>query len=106
MAQTVRRMPIDDEPSSVRLLLILGVAIGSHLVALAARCRFKYPEFADSVDVPPDHTLVFKVRLKDRPIRPGSSEAGGALGRWLLHCHILPHAALGMISELVVLPAE
>jgi FtsP/CotA-like multicopper oxidase with cupredoxin domain len=68
--------------------------------------RFKYPEFADSVDVPPDHTLVFKVRLKDRPIRPESSEPGGALGRWLLHCHILPHAALGMISELVVLPAE
>jgi FtsP/CotA-like multicopper oxidase with cupredoxin domain len=47
-----------------------------------------------------------KVRLQDRPLRPGSTETGGAIGRWLLHCHILPHGALGMMSELVVLPPE
>ena len=31
---------------------------------------------------------------------------GGALGRWVFHCHIFFHAELGMISELVVLPAN
>jgi FtsP/CotA-like multicopper oxidase with cupredoxin domain len=27
---------------------------------------------------------------------------GGALGRWMRHCHILQHAEGGMMSELVV----
>lgn len=67
--------------------------------------RFNHPEFADTMDIPPGRTLVFKVRLDDRPsfaLEPG----GGATGRWFFHCHILHHASLGMISELVVLPAE
>jgi len=67
--------------------------------------RFRQPEFADTVDVPPGRTLVFKVRLDDRPTR-GLAPTGGAAGRWLFHCHILHHAALGMISELVVLPSD
>ncbi|MDX1502157.1 MAG: multicopper oxidase family protein [Thermoanaerobaculia bacterium] len=66
--------------------------------------RYRYPEFVDSVDIPAEHRLVFKVRLADRPRRPGRPGLGGAVGRWLLHCHLLPHAAQGMIAELVVLP--
>ena len=68
--------------------------------------RFRYPEFVDSVDLPPGVRMVFKVRLADRPLKPGRLPAGGAIGRWLLHCHIFPHASLGMIAELVVLPRE
>ncbi len=67
--------------------------------------RFRQAEFVDSIDIPPAHTLAFKLLLEDRPIRPGTLAMGGAVGRWLLHCHIFSHAALGMISELVVLPA-
>ena len=26
------------------------------------------------------------------------------MGRWLFHCHIVSHGALGMIGELTVLP--
>ena len=25
-------------------------------------------------------------------------DRGGAVGRWLMHCHIIPHASLGMIA--------
>ncbi len=65
---------------------------------------FRSPEFVDTVDVPARLTLVFRVRLADRETHKGVP-TGGAIGRWLFHCHILHHAALGMISELVVLPA-
>lgn len=64
---------------------------------------YDYNEFVDTLDIPAEHTLVFRVRLDDRPMMDGSTP-GGALGRWLFHCHIFFHAALGMISELVVLP--
>ncbi len=67
--------------------------------------EFKAPEFVDTIDIPANRTLVFRLRLDDRPLA-GGAPAGGGLGRWLLHCHILHHAALGMISELVVLPPE
>jgi FtsP/CotA-like multicopper oxidase with cupredoxin domain len=33
------------------------------------------------------------------------AEMGGGLGRWLFHCHILHHAALGMISDMCIAPA-
>jgi FtsP/CotA-like multicopper oxidase with cupredoxin domain len=60
-------------------------------------------EFVDTVDIPGRHRLVFRVRLDDRFELDGST-LGGAAGRWLFHCHITFHAALGMISKLVVLP--
>jgi FtsP/CotA-like multicopper oxidase with cupredoxin domain len=66
--------------------------------------RYRYREFVDTVDVQPTHSLVFRVRLDDRKMADGSS-LGGAVGRWLFHCHIFHHASLGKISELVVLPA-
>ena len=34
------------------------------------------------------------------------SPMGGGLGRWLFHCHILHHAALGMIADLCIAPTN
>jgi FtsP/CotA-like multicopper oxidase with cupredoxin domain len=62
---------------------------------------FSYNEFVDTVDIPPGHSLVYRVRLDDRPSADFVSP-GGAVGRWAFHCHIFFHAGLGMISELVV----
>lgn len=36
---------------------------------------------------------------------PANGEMGGALGRWLFHCHILHHAGLGMIADLCIAPS-
>ncbi len=66
---------------------------------------FDYSEQIDTFNIPVDHTLVFRVRLNDRPRMDGLSP-GGALGRWMFHCHITYHATLGMISELVVLESD
>lgn len=35
-----------------------------------------------------------------------NAEAGGALGRWLFHCHILHHAEMGMTSDLCIASHE
>jgi FtsP/CotA-like multicopper oxidase with cupredoxin domain len=67
--------------------------------------EYDYNEFVDTADVPSTNKLVFRVRLDDRPMFDGAAE-GGSLGRWLFHCHIFNHAAIGMITELVVLEAE
>jgi FtsP/CotA-like multicopper oxidase with cupredoxin domain len=64
---------------------------------------FPTPEFRDEVDIPPGATLHFKIKLADRPM-PDGTTMGGALGRWMFHCHIFFHAELGMLSELVVVP--
>lgn len=61
---------------------------------------FPYNEFLDILDVPAFSTLTFRVSLADRPTTKKS--VGGGLGRWLFHCHILPHATFGMMSELHV----
>ncbi len=66
---------------------------------------FDYSEQIDTFDIPSFHSLVFRVRLDDRPLMDWTSP-GGALGRWMFHCHVTYHATLGMISELVVLPAD
>lgn len=57
-------------------------------------------EFRDIVDVPANYTLRFRVSLDDRPVNGNSF--GGGVGRWLFHCHILPHATFGMMAELHV----
>ena len=62
---------------------------------------FDYNELIDTFDIPSNHSLVSRVRLNDRPGMDWTSP-GGALGRWMFHCHITFHATLGMISELVV----
>ncbi len=72
-----------------------------------------YKEFRDNVDVPgrnsgdppgPGYTLRFRVKLDDRALADGTT-LGGALGRWVFHCHIFFHATNGMLSEIVVVPA-
>lgn len=63
--------------------------------------KYKFPpEFRDIVDVPENYTLTFRVSLDDH-LKPDLSPGGGK-GRWLFHCHILPHATFGMMSELHV----
>ncbi|MBI5197941.1 MAG: multicopper oxidase domain-containing protein, partial [Nitrospirae bacterium] len=71
--------------------------------------NFNYDEFIDTIDVYANTTLVFRVRLEDREklcddqsICTDNLNGGGAIGRWVFHCHIFHHAALGMMSELVV----
>ena len=59
------------------------------------------PEFRDNVDVPAGYTLNFRIRLDPRPM-PDGITAGGALGRWVFHCHIFFHATNGMLSEVVI----
>ncbi|MFN0009106.1 MAG: multicopper oxidase domain-containing protein [Planctomycetota bacterium] len=82
---------------------------------------FDYDEFMDSIDVYGMQTLVYRARLDDRPklcdesptFPPGpvlaacaDQECGGAVGRWLFHCHIFHHAGLGMMGEITVLESD
>jgi len=65
--------------------------------------RYKFPrEYRDIVDVPANYSFTFRVSLDDRPAYQAVSGVGGGNGRWLFHCHILPHAKFGMMSELHV----
>jgi FtsP/CotA-like multicopper oxidase with cupredoxin domain len=67
--------------------------------------EFDYAEFVDTLDIPSTHRLVFRVRLDDRGA-VGGPDGGGALGRWMMHCHIFNHNGVGMMTELVVLPGN
>lgn len=83
---------------------------------------FDYDEFIDSQDVYANQSFVFRVRLDDRgiicdssgsppdpgPVLAACSDAptGGAIGRWLFHCHIFHHAGLGMMGELTALEGD
>ncbi|NGZ95935.1 MAG: hypothetical protein CV089_07355 [Nitrospira sp. WS110] len=64
--------------------------------------NFLYDEFRDIMDVPGNYTLTFVVSLDGRPLKGATSGVDGGKGRWLFHCHILPHATFGMMSELHV----
>ncbi len=62
----------------------------------------EYPtEFVDVVDVPGLMQVVYRIRLDDR-VQGDGVTTGGAIGRWLFHCHLFHHALIGMITELVV----
>jgi FtsP/CotA-like multicopper oxidase with cupredoxin domain len=82
---------------------------------------FDYDEFLDTIDVHGHQTYVFRVRVDDRakfcdqtPNAPPdagpvlaectANPCGGVVGRWLYHCHIVSHGALGMIGEITILP--
>jgi FtsP/CotA-like multicopper oxidase with cupredoxin domain len=58
-------------------------------------------EFQDTVDIPNNSTMRYRVRLDDRPLMDGVT-MGGATGRWVFHCHIFFHAVFGMLSEIIV----
>lgn len=60
------------------------------------RSAFTRAAFEDTIVVPGNATVELLVRFDD----PRGD--GGALGRWMEHCHILQHAELGMASELVI----
>jgi FtsP/CotA-like multicopper oxidase with cupredoxin domain len=76
-----------------------------------------YDEFIDTIDVYGGQTLVYRMRIDDRSkscdesggppgpvLNPCTNAAsGGALGRWVYHCHIFHHAGLGMMSEVTIL---
>ena len=66
---------------------------------------FPYHEFMDEIDIPAGYTLTFRVRIDDRPMMDGVTP-GGAVGRWVMHCHIFFHAVFGMISELDIVAAD
>ena len=57
-----------------------------------------YDEFEDTTLIPGETSLLLRMRLDD-PVGNG-----GAVGRWMRHCHILQHGENGMMSELVVDP--
>lgn len=77
-----------------------GVAPGA-----ANTYTWPYQEWRDNLDIPRQHTLTFRVRLDARNLADDTTP-GGAMGRWLFHCHIFFHAHQGMISELVVTAAN
>ncbi len=64
--------------------------------------EYNYNEWVDNINIPASHQLVYRIRLDDRPWIDGGAP-GGAVGRWLFHCHVLSHAEFGMMTELVVL---
>lgn len=72
------------------------------LTSSTGNYTFPYNEFRDIVDVPANNTLTFRVSLDGRPMKGALSGLDGGKGRWLFHCHILPHATFGMMSELHV----
>lgn len=82
--------------------------------------EFPYNEFLDTIDVLAGQSYVFRTRIDDRPkicdispsFPPGpvlaacsGNACGGVVGRWLFHCHIVSHGALGMIGEVTILPS-
>jgi FtsP/CotA-like multicopper oxidase with cupredoxin domain len=71
----------------------------------AGSFAWPYREFRDNLDIPGNYRLTFRVRLDPRPLLDDVTP-GGALGRWLFHCHIFFHHHQGMISELVVTAAD
>lgn len=80
---------------------------------------FDHDEFIDTFEIYRRQRFVFRIRLDDRrkdcdvgglpgPVTASCSDDddGGAIGRWVYHCHIFQHAGLGMMSEIVVLEAD
>jgi FtsP/CotA-like multicopper oxidase with cupredoxin domain len=57
-----------------------------------------HTELEDTILLPGETSVFVRVRLDD-PVGNG-----GAVGRWMRHCHILQHGEAGMMSELVVDP--
>lgn len=96
---------------------------------------FDYNEFVDVEVMQPGLAMKYRMKMNDRfkipdetqfswgqllqnfpydyhsdwggsgDIQNANADMGGAVGRWLFHCHILHHADMGMISDLCVAPS-
>jgi hypothetical protein len=79
-----------------------GFSIQPLTLTKASSPSYTFPrtEYRDNIDVPPGYTLTYRTRIDDRNHPDGTP--GGAIGRWVFHCHIFFHAVFGMISELDV----
>jgi FtsP/CotA-like multicopper oxidase with cupredoxin domain len=62
------------------------------------RWELGYDEMEDTTVLPGHTSLFIRMRLEDRV------GDGGALGRWMRHCHIMQHGEAGMMSEFIVGP--
>jgi len=110
--ETNQHHPFHHHGFSFQPVRVLDLVSGENLY------QFDYSEFTDVIDVPVQREIVVRMRLEDRlritddrqePDAPSPGQvflSGGAAGRWLFHCHISLHAAVGMISELVVLDTD
>jgi|GEM_PF-3589077 len=97
---------------------------------------YDYNEFLDVEVMQPGKALLYRMKMNDRfkipdeteyswiqlltnfpydyqgtfggagDIDNPNAEMGGGVGRWLMHCHILHHARLGMITDLCISPAN
>ena len=96
--------------------------------------EYDYNEFLDVETIQPALALKYRVKITDRFKIPDATqftvaqlqakfpydqdapfggagdlpgtdaEFGGGLGRWLMHCHILHHAGLGMMTDFCIAP--
>lgn len=110
--QTQQHHPFHHHGFSVQPVRVLNSADDSVLF------EYDFDEFQDVVDIANGQSVVVRMRIDDRPrITDNRQEAGapapnqfftsgGAAGRWVFHCHMFIHAAVGMISELVVVDAD
>lgn len=66
--------------------------------------EWDFTEYVDSIYVPYGHRLTFRMRVEDRMYvgEDGTHVPGGAIGRWLAHCHITKHAHRGMMMNFIV----
>jgi FtsP/CotA-like multicopper oxidase with cupredoxin domain len=66
---------------------------------------WQFREFRDTIELPRNHTLTFRLVTGPRPLADGTTP-GGEFGRWLFHCHIFFHHTRGMVGEFVVTSAD
>lgn len=111
--ETNNNHPFHMHGFSMQPVRVVDMATGNTLYT------FDNDEFIDTFEIYKKQKFVFRIRLDDRkkicdtgglpgPVTASCSDSdtGGAVGRWLYHCHIFQHAGLGMMSEIVVLEAD
>lgn len=65
----------------------------------------EHNEFVDTINLPPHTSVMYAFEIRERPDAGASSitaTGDGALGDWMLHCHIFQHGDNGMMSFLRV----
>jgi FtsP/CotA-like multicopper oxidase with cupredoxin domain len=114
--------------------LVNGAVVDGAVLIEPPVYTFDYNEFLDVEAIQPALALKYRVKINDRFKIPDATlftvnqlqakfpydqdatfggpgdlpgtdaEFGGALGRWLMHCHILHHAGLGMMTDFCIAP--